>query len=76
MNHNNNTLSYTQSGMINSFMRSSTSFGGHTDQADGTEKAAWILLVVHTFPASVSSSCVQSAWQLIEHEGAGLTLSE
>lgn len=76
MNHNNNTLSYTQSGMINSFMRSSTSFGGHTDQADGTEKAASILLVVYTFPASVSSSCVQSAWQPIEQKRVGLTLGE
>lgn len=69
MSHNNNTLSYTHSGMINSFMRSSTSFGGHTDQADGrTEKATLVLFAVHIIPVSFSSSYVQSARQLLEQK--------
>lgn len=71
MNHNNNTLSYTQSGMINSFMRSSTSFGGHTDQADGTEKAASILLVVDAFPVSVSSSVFRVLGNQSNKKGQG-----
>ena len=63
--------------MINSFMRSSSSFGGHTDQADGrTEKATLVLFTVHIIPVLFSSSCVQSARQLLEQKLARLTLNE
>ena len=76
MSHNNNTLFYTHSGMIKSFMRSSTSFGGHTDQADGrTEKATLVLFTVHIIPVLCSSSCVLSA-QLLQQKLARLTLCE